>query len=66
MRQVKQVRRRVEAHLEVGGVYTHRLLAHSGLVGVARRLVVVREGTDALAAPFLRQYLYFVLVKRVN
>ena len=37
---------RVHPHMEVGDVHAHGLLAHSRLVRVTRRLVVVWEGND--------------------
>ena len=39
----------VHAHVEVGDVHAHGLLAHGGLVGVTRRLVVIGEGDDGRA-----------------
>mmetsp|Transcript_33705 Transcript_33705/g.69614 ORF Transcript_33705/g.69614 Transcript_33705/m.69614 type:complete len:290 (+) Transcript_33705:1666-2535(+) len=46
---VEHVGQRVDAHLEVGGIDAHSLLAHGGLVGVAGGLVVVGEGDDTRA-----------------
>ena len=43
---VEHVGQRVHAHVEIANVHAHGLFAHGGLVGVAGRLVVVREGDD--------------------
>ena len=42
----EHVRQRVHAHVVVGDVDAHRLLAHGALVRVTRRLVVIGERDD--------------------
>mmetsp|Transcript_37572 Transcript_37572/g.94847 ORF Transcript_37572/g.94847 Transcript_37572/m.94847 type:complete len:646 (-) Transcript_37572:1836-3773(-) len=49
LRVVQQEALCVHAVLVVGAVHAHGLLAHGGLVGVTRRLVVVGEGDDGRA-----------------
>ena len=42
----------VHADMVIGNVHAHSLLAHGRLIGVTRRLIVVRKRDDAGTHPY--------------